>query len=210
MLSVPDSFYVVTSCSKLGIANESRNLCFAIAKAVWLQDSVVTIKCRICHQVFGKLICPHCGKRLKFKSLYTVTKYGLCDNRIKIVVERWECTNQHCPHSVKSHVILPQSLIPELRYPTVVVSLCLKLDQEQYSKLSNEKQRVLKLFKATRPTLLWRWRQKNDLLKLLGKFRTVSLVKTDLECLDQIETMEFKSTKRITVTVITPAQSSGP
>lgn len=166
MLSVPDSSYEVTSSSLVDGCHD-RDLYKTLAKAIWSVDDV-EICCQYRQDSF-ELVCHECGERLACKDIYIVTKHGIHDQKITIVIERWMCRNPRCKASCKSHVLLPESLIPRLWYPAMVLKLCLDQIDPGSLGLGRDEIKDLRTFKRFHAKLLRRWKKKPDSKIVLPK-----------------------------------------
>lgn len=157
MISVPDSSYEVTYSS---FADGFYDCDFyaALVKAIWYPYDV-EICCQLLKGSF-ELVCPECGGKLVCKDVCSVTKHGIYDQTITINLERWLCNNPGCNGSCKSHVILPESLIPRLWYPALVLKLCLDLIEPETVGLNPDEIEAFSAFKSSHARLLKRWKKK--------------------------------------------------
>lgn len=93
----------------------------------------VVIWCALKPEFKDAVVCPHCGRQMKIKSLYTERKSGFSSScHIKVITLRMHCTDPECrekyPSSkgfTRSHVIKPQCLPSKSWYTAEVIGVSL-------------------------------------------------------------------------------------
>lgn len=163
--------------NELKVRGSCESLSDIINKAI-LEDDNEPLEITIDVSLRGEvhLICPCCKQPL-FKRCYHPRKIrGFYDKPIIIYVPRYECRNKQClsiqENIPKSHIVVPDLIIPLKRYAKKVITLCIGKKRESKS-ICKETVDILKDFIKCNFHLVKTWKNCKIIENVINQFSII-------------------------------------